>query len=222
MKPGSGIISARWWLTLNALLDAKADRLCAAGQYERTQGRQDTAGSYGRSLHTVAGEVNLKVPKPLVSFSMPPVAAAWLLDISSIFIGIRVNMKVLRGGDLSSAHTSAKFLKASKLIGNIFWLFSFFILFSLKTTRQRDTTASRPWDPAAPSDEIMVVHLCALSTNSRSLSLIVALRSSGLEVEHCVDLTFHCHDIFTSSFWTKLHPTSVVPSTRARQRHLRE
>ena len=50
--------------TLNALLDAEADRLCGAGRYERTQGRQDTrAGSYERSLHTVAGEVNLKVPK---------------------------------------------------------------------------------------------------------------------------------------------------------------
>src|ERR1700692_2647374 len=50
--------------TLNALLDAEADRLCGAGRYERTQGRQDTrAGSYERSLHTVAGEVNLQVPK---------------------------------------------------------------------------------------------------------------------------------------------------------------
>src|SRR5580692_4325842 len=50
--------------TINALLDAEADRLCGAGRYERTQGRQDTrAGSYERSLHTVAGEVNLKVPK---------------------------------------------------------------------------------------------------------------------------------------------------------------
>jgi hypothetical protein len=50
--------------TLNALLDAEADRLCGASRYERSQGRQDTrAGSYERSLHTVAGEVNLKVPK---------------------------------------------------------------------------------------------------------------------------------------------------------------
>src|SRR5437588_5573879 len=50
--------------TLNAMLDAEADQLCGAGRYERTQGRQDTrAGSYERSLHTVAGEVNLKVPK---------------------------------------------------------------------------------------------------------------------------------------------------------------
>jgi transposase-like protein len=50
--------------TLNALLDAEADRLCGAGRYERTQGRQDTrAGSYERSLNAVAGGVNLKVPK---------------------------------------------------------------------------------------------------------------------------------------------------------------
>jgi len=43
--------------TLNALLDAEADRLCGAGRYERSQGRQDTrAGSYERSLHTVAGK----------------------------------------------------------------------------------------------------------------------------------------------------------------------
>lgn len=49
---------------LNALLDAEADRLCGAGRYERTKGRQDTrAGSYERSLHTKAGAVELKVPK---------------------------------------------------------------------------------------------------------------------------------------------------------------
>ena len=49
---------------LNALLDAEADRLCGAGRYERSQGRQDArAGGYERSLHTVAGEVNLEVPK---------------------------------------------------------------------------------------------------------------------------------------------------------------
>ena len=50
--------------TLNALLDAEADRLCGAGRYERSEARRDTrAGSYDRSLHTKAGEVNLKVPK---------------------------------------------------------------------------------------------------------------------------------------------------------------
>src|SRR5256714_13618021 len=50
--------------TLNAMLDAEADRLCGAGRYERSQARQDTrAGSYDRTLQTSAGEVNLKIPK---------------------------------------------------------------------------------------------------------------------------------------------------------------
>ena len=50
--------------TLNALLEAEADRLCNAERYERTEARQDTrAGSYERKLHTRAGEVSLKVPK---------------------------------------------------------------------------------------------------------------------------------------------------------------
>ena len=51
--------------TLNGLLDAEADRLCGASRYERSDGRVDTrAGHYTRKLHTKAGEVNLKVPKP--------------------------------------------------------------------------------------------------------------------------------------------------------------
>jgi len=50
--------------TLNALLDAEADRLCNAARYERTEGRRDTrAGTYDRKLHTKAGEVTLKMPK---------------------------------------------------------------------------------------------------------------------------------------------------------------
>jgi transposase-like protein len=50
--------------TLNALLDAEADRLCRAERYERTEARKDTqAGSYQRHLQTKAGEVTLKVPK---------------------------------------------------------------------------------------------------------------------------------------------------------------
>jgi len=50
--------------TLNALLDAEADRFCNAGRYERSQARRDTrAGSYDRKLQTQAGEVTLKVPK---------------------------------------------------------------------------------------------------------------------------------------------------------------
>ena len=50
--------------TLNALLDAEADRLCNAQRYERTEARCDTrAGHYERNLETKAGEVKLKVPK---------------------------------------------------------------------------------------------------------------------------------------------------------------
>ncbi len=50
--------------TLNALLDAEADRLCGAKRYERSEGRVDTrAGSYDRKLQTKAGEVTLTVPK---------------------------------------------------------------------------------------------------------------------------------------------------------------
>jgi putative transposase len=50
--------------TLNALLDAEAERLVGAGRYERTEARRDSrAGSYERTLQTRAGEVRLKVPK---------------------------------------------------------------------------------------------------------------------------------------------------------------
>lgn len=50
--------------TLNALLDAEADRLTHASRYERTERRTDTrAGSYHRKLLTKAGEVDLKVPR---------------------------------------------------------------------------------------------------------------------------------------------------------------
>jgi hypothetical protein len=50
--------------TLNAMLDAEADRLCRAERYERADARQDTrAGSYQRKSHTKVGEVSLKVPK---------------------------------------------------------------------------------------------------------------------------------------------------------------
>ncbi len=50
--------------TLNGLLDKEADRLCNAERYEHTEARKDTrAGHYERTLHTKAGEVNLKVPK---------------------------------------------------------------------------------------------------------------------------------------------------------------
>jgi putative transposase len=50
--------------TLNALLDAEADRLCNAQRYERIEARRDTrAGHYERKLQTKAGEVRLKIPK---------------------------------------------------------------------------------------------------------------------------------------------------------------
>ena len=50
--------------TLNALLDAEADRLVGAGRYERSEERRDyRSGHYERQLHTKAGEVTLKVPK---------------------------------------------------------------------------------------------------------------------------------------------------------------
>ena len=50
--------------TLNALLDAEADRICRAQRYERSPDRVDTrAGHYQRKLETKAGTVTLKVPK---------------------------------------------------------------------------------------------------------------------------------------------------------------
>jgi len=50
--------------TLNAMLEAEAERLCNAGRYERTQARRDQrSGTYERKLETKAGSVTLKVPK---------------------------------------------------------------------------------------------------------------------------------------------------------------
>lgn len=50
--------------TLNGLLDAEADALCAAKRYEHNPDRADTrAGHYQRQLHTKAGEVTLRMPK---------------------------------------------------------------------------------------------------------------------------------------------------------------
>ena len=50
--------------TLNALLDAEANRLYNAQRYERTEARRDTrAGHYERKLQTKAGEVKLRIPK---------------------------------------------------------------------------------------------------------------------------------------------------------------
>jgi putative transposase len=50
--------------TLNALLDAEAEKLCGAGRYERSEARQDyRSGHYQRKLETKAGSVTLNVPK---------------------------------------------------------------------------------------------------------------------------------------------------------------
>lgn len=50
--------------TLNAMLEAEADRLCQAARYERIDDRRGyRSGHYQCSLHTTAGEVKLKVPK---------------------------------------------------------------------------------------------------------------------------------------------------------------
>ena len=49
--------------TLNAMLDAEADRLCGAERYERTEAGRTRGRAYERQLHTKAGEVTLKVPK---------------------------------------------------------------------------------------------------------------------------------------------------------------
>ena len=51
--------------TLNALLDAEADRLCNAQRYERTEvGRDTRGGRYERKLQTKAGEVKLRAVTP--------------------------------------------------------------------------------------------------------------------------------------------------------------
>lgn len=50
--------------TLNAMLDAEADRLVNAERYARDEERKGyRAGHYDRTFATTAGEVNLKVPK---------------------------------------------------------------------------------------------------------------------------------------------------------------
>ena len=50
--------------TLNAMLDAEADKLVNAERYARDEQRQGyRAGHYDRSFTTTAGEVNLRVPK---------------------------------------------------------------------------------------------------------------------------------------------------------------
>src|SRR5258708_12895310 len=59
-----GVVRGTVEETLNALLDAEADRLCNAQRYERSAARRDSrAGHYERGLQTKAGEVRLRVPK---------------------------------------------------------------------------------------------------------------------------------------------------------------
>jgi len=101
--------------TLNALLEAEADRLCNAERYERTEARRDTrAGSYQRKLHTSAGEVRLKVPKlrtqtfetaiieryrrreasveeALMEMYLAGVSVRWVEDITEALWGTRVS-----------------------------------------------------------------------------------------------------------------------------------
>jgi putative transposase len=49
--------------TLNALLDARPDRLCNAQRYERSEARRDTrAWYYERKLETKVGGVKLRIP----------------------------------------------------------------------------------------------------------------------------------------------------------------
>jgi len=60
----NGVVKQTVEETLNGMLDAEADRLCRARRYERTPDRVDTrAGHYERGLHTVAGKVQLQIPK---------------------------------------------------------------------------------------------------------------------------------------------------------------
>ena len=50
--------------TLNAMLDAEADKLVNAERYARAEARQGyRAGHYDRSFTTTAGEINLRMPK---------------------------------------------------------------------------------------------------------------------------------------------------------------
>src|SRR5579863_9022685 len=58
--------------TLNALLDAEADRLCNAQPYERSEARRATrAGHYERNLQTKAAEVRRRIPKLRAQTSRP-------------------------------------------------------------------------------------------------------------------------------------------------------
>jgi len=58
------VADVAWRAAKQVLNEAEADQICGAERYERSPDRKDTrAGHYDRTLHTKAGEVNLKMPK---------------------------------------------------------------------------------------------------------------------------------------------------------------
>ena len=58
--------------TLNALLEAEADRLCQASRYERTETRKDTrAGHHNRKLASAAGIVEKGIEETLNYYYFP-------------------------------------------------------------------------------------------------------------------------------------------------------
>jgi hypothetical protein len=86
--------------TLNAMLDAEADRLCRAERYERTEARQDTraGSSYPRQLHTKVGEIDGKVEGPVT---------------------IRGRLTVGCSGQLSAGVTARELAVYGKVSGNV-------------------------------------------------------------------------------------------------------
>jgi putative transposase len=85
--------------TLNALLDAEADRLCRAERYERTEARKDTrAGSYERHLQTKAGDSieryrrrESSVEEALVEMYLADLSVRRVEDITEVLWGTRVS-----------------------------------------------------------------------------------------------------------------------------------
>ena len=84
--------------TLNALLDAEADRLCNARRYERSAARRDTrAVHYERGLQTKAGEVRLRRPiegdHPYVYLDGIVLKRSWAGEVRnvSLLVAIGVN-----------------------------------------------------------------------------------------------------------------------------------
>jgi putative transposase len=83
--------------TLNALLEAEADRLCNAERYERTEARRDTrAGSYERKLHTSAiieryRRREASVEEALMEMYLAGVSVRRVEDITEALWGTRVS-----------------------------------------------------------------------------------------------------------------------------------